>query len=140
MDAVFIERVSVGRRKGRLGGTKEKCIRKAPGVHAMKRRQSFRPLLRDRHTVTSRDLITRSARIVGAHFKPRGKDNAIHLIAYAVEDNPCLGNLIQATTIGVHQRHIRTVEGRQVFIMKTRSLTKLAVVGLERFSCFFITR
>ena len=99
-------------------------------MHAVKRRQPFRPLLRDRHPVTSSDLITRPARIVGAHFKPGGKDNAIHFIAYPVKDNPRLGNLIQATTIGVHQRHIRTVEGRQVFIMKTGPLTKLTVIRL----------
>ena len=114
-----------------MGWTEEKGIRKTSAVHAVEGGKPRRPFFRNRQTTHAVDLIARATGIVCAHLKASGEDNAVHGIFFAIKNDAGFSDLIQTTTIGIHQGNVGPVVCRQVLIVKTRSLTELTIVGLQ---------
>ena len=65
MDALFVQRISIGCCKRRLGGAEKKRIGKVLHMHAMKRGDAVCPFLRDGLPTDTVNLIARAPRIIG---------------------------------------------------------------------------
>ena len=103
-------------------------------MQAVEGRHAIGPLLGNRQAINPSDGIASSTRVVGAYLEARGKHNAIDLILLTVGNHSSLGEGLDTLAVRIHKRHVRVVEGLQILVMETGSLTELSVVRLERFS------
>ena len=91
------------------------------------------PVLGKRDAVSPDRLVSGAPRVGRADFEPRCEQNAVEFVFLAVRDDALLGETIDAAAVGIDEGHVRAIEGRQVIVMKARSLAELSIVGLERF-------
>src|SRR4029077_16067553 len=77
------------------------------------------------------DFETTGSRWCDAEFETGGVDDQIDWVLRAVEDDSVAADPVEAPTLRVDQRDVRTVERRKVVFMEARPLAEPAVVGLE---------
>ena len=89
-------------------------------------------MVRERHSIESNGLETRTPDIVRPDLKPRGEDQAIQVVVHAIDLTAGGIDLLDPSTIGVDEMDVRAVERVEVLVVEARTLAQLAVPGLER--------
>ena len=107
-------------------------IGKAARKNAVQRLGAAFEFLRQRNSVTARDLHADAPRIIGADLEARRIDQAIELVFLARDDDSVLGDALDALAGRVDQMNVRPVEGLQILIVEARPLAELVVPGLQR--------
>src|ERR1700712_2817984 len=109
-----------------------KAVGKAVAVETVERAGAVRPMLGQRLAAASIDLVAGPPSIGRANLEAGCEDDAVYLVSHTVEHQPGFSNPIDAAAKGVHQLHVRPVEGRQVVIVEGWPLAELAIPGLQR--------
>ena len=110
-----------------------KQLGKPRGGQAVERRQPSAHLSVSVMPIAADEFVARAAGVVGADLEAGREDEAVELVFDAVGHHALLGDLLDALAIGIDQRHILPVEGRQVVVVEAGPFAELAVPGLECF-------
>src|SRR5581483_2285562 len=110
----------------------DEAVGEAARLHAEQGANAVLPLLRERLAAAAVDVVAGAPFQRRAPLEAAGEDDAVNLVLDAVRHDAALGDPLDAAAIGIHQRHVRAVEGRQVFVVEAGPLAELAVVWLQR--------
>ncbi len=102
----------------------------------MESRQPIRPFFAEGSAIAAGQVVTRLLGKVGAHLKARGENQTIQFVFNTINHHAFFSDALNALTLGINQRHVGQVIGSEIFVVKTRALTKLTIVRLQLFSRF----
>src|SRR3546814_3151156 len=113
------------------GEAQEEHVGEAVHVGAVLRAHAVGPVLRQLHAVAPGYVVARSAGVVGADLEPRRVDDAVELVLLAGYHDAPLGDPLHTLAVGVDEVRAGLVERLQVLVVEARSLSEMAVPGLE---------
>ena len=131
MSALLVQHVRKVHREPALLGAHDEAIRKPLAVHAVHGAHPVGPLLRKGDPVAAAHFESGPTRVSGAHLETRRVDQAVDLVLSAAGHYTPIGNLLDTSALGIDERHIRTVVGIEVFVVKARPFAELTVVRLQ---------
>src|SRR5258708_3441398 len=96
-------------------------------VGSMQAAHPLRPVVGETGAIAARHRETHSRLEMEPGLKPRSVDDAINLVLDATGNDARFRDFVHSPAVSVDKRHVVTVEGLKVFVMKARTFAQLAV-------------
>ncbi len=122
----------VHRDGGLLDAADDEQVREPAGHHAVQAAHPVAPVLAQRHPAPPGEPVAAGLVGVGDRVEPGGVDDEVDLVLDPVEDDPPLGDVVDAAAVGVDEGDVGAVERREVVVAEQRPLAEVAVPGPQR--------
>ncbi len=100
-------------------------------MQAVEAAEAISPLLRQGESAAANRLVACAPCELGRDLEARRVDETVELVLATVRDDTRLRDALDAAALGVDERDVGPIEGRQILVVEAGALAELAVVGLE---------
>jgi len=132
--SLFFKHVREVHSKSTLHTTHDETVRESATVKAMESTSAIIPVLSQRLSTNTIDFVSGTATEIRSHFKTSCVNQTINFIFDAIGHHTFLGDVINASTIGINEFNSGAIKGCKIVIVETRTLAELAIPRLEMFS------